>query len=53
MPGESVIDIGGGVQFLNSETRQFLAHRDHHNFWIHDCSFILCCYIFVIASKAK
>jgi hypothetical protein len=32
------VDISGATQFFNSKARQFLAHRDHHYFWIHELS---------------
>src|SRR3984885_8804145 len=32
---ERLVDFVGGVEFFDSQTRQFLAHRDDHNFGIH------------------
>src|SRR5882724_6069721 len=33
--GEGGIDRFRGAQFFNTNTREFFAHRDQHDFWIH------------------
>ena len=34
------VHFGRRAGFLNARAGQLLAHRNHHNLWIHACSFV-------------